>query len=92
MSCALVLALVPAATRPAEPTEEPSGEIVLEEIELKSRRAPLVDTLEVREVRETSARDLGEALEQQLGLGKVRKAGIANDVVLRGLKRDDVTV
>ncbi|HET8733806.1 MAG TPA: TonB-dependent receptor, partial [Anaeromyxobacteraceae bacterium] len=51
-----------------------------------------VDTLEVREVRETPARDVGEALDQQLGAAKIRKAGIASDVTLRGMKRDDVNV
>jgi iron complex outermembrane recepter protein len=71
---------------------EPQGEVVLEEIEVKSSRPPRVDTLEVREVRETAARDLGEALEQGMGLAKVRKAGIANDLVLRGMKKDDVNV
>jgi iron complex outermembrane receptor protein len=46
----------------------------------------------VREVRETPARDLGEALAAQANAAKVRKGGIANDVVLRGMKRDDIAV
>lgn len=92
---ALAVAMLAAATaRAADPAdgEVVQGEVLLEEIEVKSSRPARVDTLEVREVRETPARDLGEALEQQLGLGKVRKAGIANDLVLRGMKRDDVAV
>lgn len=93
----LVGALAALPIRAAEPAAgaapaEPAGEVILEEIEVKSRREPRVDALDVREVRETPARDLGEALEQGLALGKVRKAGIANDVVLRGMKKDDISV
>lgn len=88
----LALALAPALAAAAEPDEAPRGEVILEELEVKSRLAPRVDTLEVREVRETPARDLGEALDQQLGAAKIRKAGIASDVQLRGMKRDDVNV
>lgn len=88
----LALAFAPALAAAAERDEEPQAEVILEEIEVKSRLEPRVDTLEVREVRETPARDLGEALEQQLGAAKVRKAGIANDILLRGLKKDDVNV
>ncbi|MFY3743064.1 TonB-dependent receptor [Anaeromyxobacter sp. Red801] len=86
------LTLLPAPGAAEEPAAEPRTEVLLEEIVVKSRREPRADGLEVREVRETPARDLGEALEQGLGVGKVRKAGIASDVVLRGLKRDDVNV
>lgn len=85
---------VPLATFAEDADGPPAGEpvVVLEEIVVKSGRAPQVDTLEVREVRETSARDLGEALAASPNLGKVRKAGIANDIVLRGLQRDDVAL
>jgi iron complex outermembrane receptor protein len=74
----------------AEEQREPV--VVLEEIEVKTRGEALTDTLEPREVRESSARDLGEALTLTAGVDKVRKGGIANDIVLRGMKRDDVTV
>ena len=50
------------------------------------------DSMEASELRESSARDLGEALAQKPGVWKVRKGGIANDVVLRGFREDDVTV
>lgn len=86
------LTLLPAPGAAVEPAAEPQAEVLLEEIVVKSRREPRVDGLEVREVRETPAKDLGEALEQALGLGKVRKAGIASDPVLRGMRRDDVNV
>jgi len=49
-------------------------------------------TLEASEVRESGALDLGEALSRQSQVWKVRKGGIANDVVVRGLREDDVTV
>jgi len=51
-----------------------------------------LDTMESSELRETSAQDLGEALARMAGVWKVRKGAIANDVVLRGLREDDVTV
>ncbi len=87
----LLSIVVPIAVAAEDPV--PTGDpVVLDEIVIKSRREPRVDTLEVREVRETPARDLGEALAATPNLDKVRKGGIANDVVLRGLKRDDVAV
>jgi hypothetical protein len=50
------------------------------------------DSLEASELRESGARDLGEALAGKPGVWKVRKGGIANDVVLRGFREDDLTV
>jgi iron complex outermembrane receptor protein len=50
------------------------------------------DSMEASELRESAARDLGEALALKPGVWKVRKGGIANDVVLRGFRQDDVTV
>ncbi len=50
------------------------------------------EILEIREVRESSARDVGEALENMEGLWKVRKGGIANDIVLRGFQQDNLNV
>lgn len=51
-----------------------------------------LDTMESSELRESGARDLGEALARMPGVWKVRKGGIANDVVLRGFRQDDLTV
>lgn len=65
---------------------------LVEEIVVKGRRGPRTDSLEVREVRERGARDLGEALAAMPSVDKVRKGGIANDLVLRGMKKDDVVV
>jgi len=50
------------------------------------------DSLEASEIRESGARDLGEALANKPGVWKVRKGGIANDIVLRGYQQDDLTV
>ena len=49
-------------------------------------------TLEASELREMSAVDLGEALGWKAGLWRLRKGGIANDVVLRGLQSRDLNV
>ena len=50
------------------------------------------DSLEVAVIRESPARDVGEALATTAGISKVRKAAIANDVVLRGLQGADLNV
>jgi iron complex outermembrane receptor protein len=48
--------------------------------------------VDAREVRESGARDAGEALAALDGLAKIRKAGIANDVLVRGLGHDNINV
>lgn len=48
--------------------------------------------LEAREIRESFARDPGEALARLEGVQKVRKGGIANDVVVRNFRNDAVPV
>jgi iron complex outermembrane receptor protein len=50
------------------------------------------DSLEAAETRESSARDIGEAMAANGGLWKLRKGGIANDVVLRGFQSKDLNV
>ncbi len=50
------------------------------------------DSLEVTAVRESSARDVGELLSESPGVWKVRKGGIASDVVMRGLQSRDLNV
>jgi iron complex outermembrane recepter protein len=67
-------------------------EILLKEVELKAKKETFKDSLEVREVRESSAKDVGEALTKLEGIWKVRKGGIANDVVLRGFYKDNINV
>ncbi len=50
------------------------------------------DAIEATELRESGARDVGEALSRIGGVWKVRKGGIANDVVVRGFREDNLTV
>ena len=46
----------------------------------------------MREVRESGAKDVGEALANIAGLWKIRKGAIANDVVLRGFQSGNLNV
>jgi len=65
----------------------------LEEILVRGEQEPpREESLSILEVRESAARDLGEALKNVEGLTTVRKGAIANDVVLRGLQRDNINV
>jgi len=50
------------------------------------------EVLEIREVRESAARDVGEALGKLDGVWKIRKGGIANDIVVRGFQQDNINV
>jgi iron complex outermembrane receptor protein len=50
------------------------------------------EVLEIREVRESSSKDVGEALARLDGLWKVRRGGIGNDIVLRGFQQDNINV
>ncbi|MBL0158178.1 MAG: TonB-dependent receptor [Bryobacterales bacterium] len=50
------------------------------------------EMLEIREVRESAARDVGEAISVLDGVWKIRKGGIANDVVLRGFQQGNINV
>ncbi|MCB1008674.1 MAG: TonB-dependent receptor [Acidobacteria bacterium] len=50
------------------------------------------DTLEAPRLREGGARDVGEALEALPGVWKLRKGGLANEVVVRGAQSRDLAV
>ncbi|WP_448587611.1 TonB-dependent receptor [Thermocrinis sp.] len=67
-------------------------EVLLKEIEVKGKRETFEEGLDVREVRESSAKDVGEALIRISGLSKFRKGGIANDVLIRAFQRDNINV
>ncbi len=69
-----------------------SQEILLKEVELKAKRETFKESLEIREVRESFAKDVGEALTKIEGLSKFRKGGIANDVIIRAFQRDNINV
>ena len=67
--------------------------LLLEEITVRGQEgSPQQESLTIREVRESSARDMGEALELLPGFSSVTKGAIASDVVLRGLQGDDINV
>ncbi|MGE5800390.1 MAG: TonB-dependent receptor plug domain-containing protein, partial [Syntrophaceae bacterium] len=67
--------------------------IMLDEIVVKGEKeSPIQESLTIREVRESPARDIGEALQQVPGVSIVRKGAIANDVVLRGQQKDNINV
>ncbi len=67
-------------------------EVLLKEVEVKAKKETAQDSLEVRQVRESSARDVGEALQVVPGLHFFRKGGIANEIVLRSFRRDNIRV
>ncbi|MDD2541391.1 MAG: TonB-dependent receptor [Desulfuromonadaceae bacterium] len=66
---------------------------MLDEITVRGQKeSPNETSLSIREVRESPARDMGEALKQVDGISYVHKGAIANDVVLRGLQKDNINV
>jgi iron complex outermembrane receptor protein len=54
--------------------------------------AVVKNSIEASEIRESTARDIGEALGQMNGIAKVRKGAIGNDVVLNGFQSRNLTV
>ncbi|MCS7171153.1 MAG: TonB-dependent receptor plug domain-containing protein, partial [Aquificaceae bacterium] len=69
-----------------------SQELILKEVQVKGKKETFKESLEVREVRESFAKDVGEALQRIEGISKVRKGGIANDVVIRVFQKDNINV
>lgn len=65
-------------------------DLVIDRIEVQA--APTRDAVASREIRESFARDAGEAISRLPGVAMLRKGGLGADVVLRGQKRDDVEV
>jgi iron complex outermembrane receptor protein len=63
-----------------------------EEVSVSARSQPFREQLDISDVRESSAKDVGEALTAVDGVYKIRKAGIANDVVVRGFQQNNVNV
>ena len=62
-----------------------------EQIHVEAKSRPFQDQLDMSEVRESSAKDVGEALTAVDGVFKIRKGGIANDVVVRGFQQNNVS-
>ncbi|MFA6318751.1 MAG: TonB-dependent receptor [Elusimicrobiota bacterium] len=78
---------------PGIPAASAAQSLLLEEIViLGTRQSPTEENLTMREVRESPARDMGEALKRVEGVDIVRKGAIANDLVLRGLQKDNINV
>jgi iron complex outermembrane recepter protein len=66
---------------------------MMEEIIVRGERLyDVEESLEIRDIRKTPARDLGEALNKVDGVTFIRKGVIANDIELRGFNRDDLNV
>ncbi|MBS1855540.1 MAG: TonB-dependent receptor [Acidobacteria bacterium] len=61
-------------------------------VEVRAVAPPNESTLDMSGVRESAAKDVGEALTSLDGVWKIRKAGIANDVVIRGFQQNNLTV
>ena len=83
----IVLAIPSLSEQVTVTAKAPAGEGA---IETSSRNSH--EVLEIREVRESGAKDVGEALASLDGLSKIRKAGIANDIVLRGFQQGNLNV
>lgn len=79
--------LSPMAAAVTVTAKAPPAEAVLETSPRNSR-----EVLEIREVRESAAKDVGEAVANLEGVWKIRKAGIANDIVLRGFQQGNINV
>ncbi len=58
--------------------------------EVNVTASPVNDGLDAGEIRESSARDIGEAAQEIAGVQKVRQAGIASDIAIRGLFHDNL--
>jgi len=63
-------------------------DIILEKVEVKAKKEVLTE----QEVRESFAKDPGEALSKMEGVWKLRKGGIANDVVIRGFSGRNLNI
>jgi len=56
------------------------------------RLYPYESTINRQALDRESANDMGQALSAMPGVAKIRKGGIANDVVVRGFYRDNISV
>ncbi len=50
------------------------------------------ESVEASEIRQSSARDVGEAIASTPGVWKLRKGGIGNEIVVRGMQSKDLNV
>ena len=61
-------------------------------LEIQTAAPTTESLLDMSGVRESPAKDLGEALTALDGVWKIRKAGIANDLVVRGFQQNNINV
>jgi iron complex outermembrane recepter protein len=88
------------ASQPVHPEDPAGGNVVLvldvapyrQSIEIHSATPANESVLDLSGVRESSAKDLGEALTALDGIWKIRKAGIANDLVIDGFQQNNINV
>ena len=70
-----------------------TNSLMLDEIVVRGQKeAPQQESLSIREVRESPARDMGEALKAVDGVTCVHRGAIANDIVIRGFQKDNINV
>jgi iron complex outermembrane receptor protein len=77
---------------PQSAADQVADELLEEIIVRGAKQKPHEESLTMREVRESSAKDVAEALELVEGVSIVRRGAIASDLALRGMQRDNVTV
>ncbi len=76
-----------------DPSVVTAESLILDEITVRGKQQQSIEEeLTIREVRESSARDLGEAIQNVPGMSSIRKGAIANDIVLRGFQKDNLNV
>ncbi|MDD5628360.1 MAG: TonB-dependent receptor [Elusimicrobia bacterium] len=93
MRSSAVVAALAAAVSAAPAAQAATQNRMLQEIVVLGQKlSPIEETLTMREVRESPARDMSEALKRVEGISIVRKGAIANDVVLRGFQKDNINV
>ena len=63
-----------------------------EQVTVTAKAPDFVDTLDIRDVKESAAKDVGEALAEVGGVWKIRKGGVANDVIVRGFQQGNINV
>jgi len=61
-------------------------------VEIQAATPPNQSVLDMSGVRESAAKDVGEALTALDGVFKVRKGGIANDLVIDGFQQNNIVV
>lgn len=90
---ALLISFIPSLVAAQPASEPPANKTpIAEEIVVKGKKEGFTESVEIREIRESNARDAGEALEKVEGMSKIRKGAIANDIDIRGMKRDNINI